>query len=63
MNTVLTFQVKDELSKLMRKPESHIRILFATEAFSMGADSPNIRKVVHIGPPTTVESEYCNNAR
>ena len=34
-----------------------LRIVFATTAFSMGLDSPNIRKVIHWKPPNDVE-EY-----
>ena len=33
-----------------------IRLLFATEAYSMGADAPDIRRVVHAGPPCTVKT-------
>ena len=35
-----------------------IRLLFATEAFSMGTDSPDIRRVLHFGVPKTVECKY-----
>ena len=30
--------------------------MFATEAYSMGTDVSNIRRVVHAGPPKTMES-------
>ena len=33
------------------------RVIFATIAFGMGIDLPNIRKVVHVGLPSTME-EY-----
>ncbi len=39
------------------KESSRIRIVFATEAFGMGVDIPDIRRVVHVGPPRTIESE------
>ena len=35
-----------------------IRLLFATEAFSMGTDSPNISRVIHFGVPKTIECKY-----
>ena len=35
-----------------------LRLLFATEAFSMGTDSPNICRIVHFGVPKTVECMY-----
>jgi superfamily II DNA helicase RecQ len=34
-----------------------IRILFATEAYSMGTDVRDIRRVVHVGAPTSLESK------
>ena len=36
-------------------PDGFIRVVIATVAFGMGLDSPNIRKVIHWGPPTDVE--------
>lgn len=36
-------------------PHGNIRIVFATVAFAMGLDSPNIRKVIHWGPPSDTE--------
>ncbi|CAC5377947.1 recQ [Mytilus coruscus] len=32
------------------------RLLFATEAYSMGTDTPNIRRINHFGVPKSVES-------
>jgi hypothetical protein len=40
---------------------SIIRILFVTVAFGMGIDCPDIRRVIHIGPPRTME-EYFQEA-
>lgn len=37
------------------KPAGRIRLLFATEAFSMGVDVPDIRRIIHIGPPNSIE--------
>lgn len=37
------------------KPDGTIRVVFATVAFAMGLDSPDIRKVIHWGPPTDAE--------
>ena len=36
-------------------PDGFIRILIATVAFGMGLDSPNIRRIIHWGPPTDIE--------
>ena len=41
----------------MKDPQGSIRILLATQAYGMGTDSPNVRNVIHIGPPNTVEGD------
>ena len=37
------------------KDKSKIRLIFATIAFGIGLDIPNIRQVVHIGVPYIME--------
>ena len=32
-----------------------VRIVVATVAFSMGLDSPNVRRILHWGPPEDLE--------
>ena len=49
--------MKENITKVMKIPDGHIRILLATEAYGMGADAPNIRRIVHIGPANSVESK------
>ena len=39
------------------KKDSHLRLLMATEAYSMGTDTPDIRQVIHAGAPTSMESK------
>ena len=34
-----------------------IKLLFATEAYSMGADAANVSRVFHITPPSNLESK------
>lgn len=41
----------------MCDPPSHLKLLFAMEAFSMGNDAPNIRRIKHFGPPSSLESK------
>ena len=50
MKTLYTHDMKSETGEL--------RLLFATQAYGMGADSPNVREIIHIGPPKDVESKY-----
>ncbi len=34
-----------------------VRLVFATEALGMGVDIPDVRRIIHIGPPYSVESK------
>ena len=36
--------------------DSRLRILVATVAFGMGIDCPNVRRIIHWGPPSNTES-------
>jgi hypothetical protein len=42
----------------MSDPDGSVKLLFATEAYSMGTDAPDVRRVVHAGVPTTLESMH-----
>ena len=39
----------------MPKADGELRTAVATVAFSMGLDAPNIRKIIHWGPPRDLE--------
>ena len=49
--------MKEAVSRDMGSKTGKLRLLMATEAYSMGTDAPDIRRVVHIGPPGSVESK------
>ena len=36
-------------------PKGTVRVVIATVAFGMGLDTPNVRQVVHWGPPEDLE--------
>ena len=38
------------------KVDSQVRVLFATSALGMGVDAPYVTKVIHISPPSNLES-------
>eukprot|EP00794_Sanderia_malayensis_P016283 gene16284-17921_t len=39
------------------------RVIFATSALGMGVDAPNIEKVIHIGPPRSLEAYFQETGR
>ena len=51
-------QKKKQIADIMRQLAGPVRLLFATEAYGMGADAPDIRHIFHIGPPNSIECRY-----
>ncbi|WP_347160122.1 RecQ family ATP-dependent DNA helicase [Pontibacter chitinilyticus] len=51
-------QDNDKLSILEKFENGHIKIIFATSAFGMGIDIPDIRVVVHYLIPESIEQYY-----
>ena len=45
------------------KPKSRLRIVVATIAFGMGLDCPNVREVIHWGPPDDIDSYVQHTGR
>lgn len=55
MFTVCTTpDVKDSIVKSLTQLHGKLRIIIATVAFGM--DCPNVRRIIHWGPPSDVES-------
>lgn len=48
--------VKDSILASFTTAQSTLRIVVATIAFGMGLDCPNIRRIIHLGPPNDIES-------
>lgn len=53
--------MKDDVLKNFSSPNGEIRLLFATEAYSMGTDVEDIRRIIHLGVPSSLESKICTN--
>ncbi|XP_062573615.1 uncharacterized protein LOC134235496 [Saccostrea cucullata] len=51
-----TTKMKEKTVHKMCDPSSQLKLLFATEAYSMGTDAPNIRRIIHFGPPSSLET-------
>ena len=47
--------VKRAVSSSLSDPNGVIRRVFATQSLSMGINCPNVREVVHFGPPKSLE--------
>ena len=53
--------MKGLIASSMARSDSSLRVLFATEAYGMGADAPDVRDVVHIGVPSSLDSKFVSN--
>ena len=58
-----TTQMKEEILKQLCSGESVLHVVFATVAIGMGVDIPDIREVIHIGPPSTVKAYFQETGR
>ena len=58
-----TSQMKDEILKQLCCREGIVRVVFATEAIGMGVDIPDIRQVIHIGPPCSMKAYFQETGR
>ncbi|XP_028417517.1 uncharacterized protein LOC114541921 [Dendronephthya gigantea] len=58
-----TDQMKEEILKQLCSKRSIIRVVFATVAIGMGVDIPNIRQVIHVGPPYSVKAYFQETGR
>ena len=53
---------KKEAEYFCKELEGKLRIIIASTSFSMGVDCPNIRTVIHWGPPTDIDNDvYAGN--
>ena len=51
-----TDEMKKDILREIISDHSNLRVLFATSALGMGVDIPYVETVVHIGPPSTMET-------
>ena len=50
-----TTAMKEQIINAFKKDSSFLRVVFATIAFGMGLDIPDIKQVIHIGPSNDIE--------
>lgn len=51
-----TTRMKKSIIAEIKKEDSRIRVLFATSALGMGVNAPYVEHVIHITPPSNIES-------
>ena len=56
-SAVLTNEKKKEVLEYFAKSGGKLRLIIAINAFGMGIDCPDIRRIIHWGMPNTLE-EY-----
>ena len=49
---------EEKTDKQERWKQENIRVIVATNAFGMGIDKPDVRVVVHVDPPSSLEEYY-----
>ena len=49
---------KQQIMQSILNPHGTCRVLFSTTAFGMGVDVPNIRTVIHFGPPADMDDYF-----
>ena len=54
--TVTVKEVKDEIIRGFSNPHGTLRVVVAIVAFGLGLDCPNVRRIIHWGPPSDVEA-------
>ena len=55
--------VKTNIIRNFTLPSGHCRVVIGTIAFGLGLDSPNVRKVIHWGPSSDIESYVQESGR
>ena len=49
---------KNEILTSLKDPDGKCRLVFSTVAFGMGVNIPDIRNVIHYGPPSDIDDYY-----
>ena len=49
-------EMKEDIMLLFGTKDTHLRVVIATAAFSMGIDIRDVRHIYHWGPPSSIEA-------
>ena len=58
-----TTEMKQEILKQLCSQKSTIHVVFATVAIGMGVDIPDIRQIIHVGPPCSMKAYFQETGR
>ena len=58
-----TKAMKDQILAELASPISKVRVIFATVAMGMGVNIPEIRHVIHVGPPRSIREYFQETGR
>ena len=53
-----TTTMKHRVIAQLNKPDSHLRVVFATTALGMGVNTYYVKNVIHITPPSSLEAYF-----
>ena len=60
---VYSEEMKIHIINELSSGRSKVRLIFATVALGMGLDAPNIRRIIHYKPPTSLEKYFQETGR
>lgn len=57
IHLLINLQVNEAIIKTLSEDEPVIRLLFSTIALGMGCDLRHVKRIIHAGPPSTLEGK------
>lgn len=60
MNLIFYYQLRELIFHQISSEDSPLRIILASSALGMGADFGRVERIVHAGPPKSIEGNFLN---
>lgn len=61
MNSIFYYQLRELIFHQISSEDSPLRIILASSALGMGADFGRVERIVHAGPPKSIEGNFLMN--
>lgn len=58
MNLIFYYQLRELIFHQISSEDSPLRIILASSALGMGADFGRVERIVHAGPPKSIEGNF-----